>query len=57
MYMDDIVMFSKAHRKQINHVRKVLILLPKVSVTIISKKRRFFKNTIDYLEYVIRPKI
>lgn len=54
VYLDDIVVFSRSLRNQINHVKQVLSILKDAGVTLKLMKCNFFTETIDYLGHVIR---
>lgn len=53
VYLNDIVILSKAPQEHIVHVRKVLKLLRIAEVTLRLKECRFTFKTIDYLVHVI----
>lgn len=56
VYSDSIVIFFMSLDDHIEHVRRVLALLHDTVITLRLKKCKFFRETIDYLGRVIRPK-
>lgn len=56
VYLDDIVIVSRSPTKHIAHVRRVLSILKNAVMTLKLKKCRFFAETIDYLEQILRSR-
>lgn len=56
LYLDLIIIFFRTAGKCTGYVRNVLSLLHRAGVSLNLKKWKSFKNRIDYLEYMIRPR-
>ena len=52
-YLNDILMYSKTLKKHIKHVRLILKCLRKRDLRFKSKKCEFYKNEINYLNFMI----
>lgn len=55
VYLDDIIIFSKAMPEHVEHVRAVLQVLKDAVLSLKLKKCHFFTGAVDYLGHVIRP--
>eukprot|EP00833_Pecoramyces_ruminatium_P015893 jgi/Orpsp1_1/1189925/evm.model.d7180000075497.1 len=55
-YIDDILIFSKTFEEHVDHVRQVLNILLKNKLFCKLKKCEFFKNSVDFLGYVLSDK-
>jgi hypothetical protein len=53
VYLDDIIIYSKTFDDQLTHIRKVFELLLSAVLRLNRTKWDFFKNKIDYLEYIV----
>lgn len=56
VYLDEIIMFREPRKSTPNSSTNVLTLLPDTGLILKLKKRKFFTETFDCLDHVIRPK-
>lgn len=55
VYLDNIAIFSKILEKHIEHVKQVLTPLELARIALNLRNAFLLTDTIDYLEYVLRP--
>jgi Reverse transcriptase (RNA-dependent DNA polymerase) len=56
VYLDDIIVFSKTPAEHMAHLEAVLHPLYRAGLTLNLNKCHLFKETVDYLGHVIRPR-
>lgn len=56
VYFDDSFIFCRTPDEHEDHAEQMLTILYDEGETIKTKKCKFFKNHIDYLVHVIRPR-
>lgn len=55
VYLDDIIVFSKAADDHLRHLDQVFTLLGEAGVTLKASKCHLFSNEVEYLGHVVRP--
>lgn len=55
IYLDDVIVYSKAVEEHIQHVDEILTLLKNAGASLKLKKCHFFQSSVDYLGHVILP--
>src|SRR5207247_11223273 len=53
VYLDDILIFSRIKAEHLHHLKHVIKHLQHVKLYINSKKCKFFKTEVEYLDFVI----
>ena len=54
IYLDDVIIFSSSENEHIDHLDGVLSALSRAGVSLKAPKCHFFKQSVDYLEHVVR---
>jgi Reverse transcriptase (RNA-dependent DNA polymerase) len=55
VHLDDVIINSPDRETHLSHVDEVLTLLREAGLSFKLAKHHFFKNTVHYLDHVIRP--
>src|SRR6266496_1544314 len=56
IYFDDILVFSKSEEKHYQHLQLVIKHLHCTELFVNSKKYKFFKTEVEYLDFLINEK-
>eukprot|EP00171_Calliarthron_tuberculosum_P022338 IDg22338t1 len=55
VYLDDIIIFSSSFKEHLSHFEEILQVLKSAGFSLKLRKCSFFKQTVDYLGYIVRP--
>ena len=56
IYLDDILIFSKTEKKHEKHIKKILKKFQEKNLYLKSKKYKFHKQQVEYLEHIVTIK-
>jgi len=53
VYVDDVIIFSENETDHVKHIDTILKCLSDANMRVVKKKTKFFKESIDFLGFIV----